>query len=369
LFSLFGFEVRLDASWIIIAVLVTWSLAAGFFPNFYEGLGATTYWVMGVAGAIGLFASIVLHEFGHSVVARGYGLPMNGITLFIFGGVAEMNDEPPSPKAEFWVAVAGPIVSIILAAAGWLLHLQFGNLIPDPVGGVVYYMAFINTALVVFNLIPAFPLDGGRVLRSAIWAKTGSLARASKVTSNIGGGFGLVLIGLGVLSIIGGGFVGGIWYVLLGLFLRGAADQGYKQVVLRKELSGESIERFTNYHPITVEKDTTVQELVDDYLLQHHYKMFPVVDGERLVGAVRLDQVKEIPQAERRERTVGEVAQPPDERNSIDAGAEAEKAFEKMHRARGSRMMVVRDGKLVGILSLKDLQDFMATKLELSEAA
>jgi Zn-dependent protease len=366
LFSLAGFEVRLDPSWLVIAVLATWSLAAGFFPRQIEGLSQTAYWIMGVVGALGLFASIVLHEFGHSVVARRYGMPMKGITLFIFGGIAEMGDEPPGPKAEFWVAVAGPIVSALIAISGWALHVSSQAAgFPAPVHGVVYYIAIINTALVLFNMVPAFPLDGGRVLRSFLWARRGSLRQASSTTSRIGAGFGLGLIALGVVNFIAGSFVGGIWYVLLGLFLRGAANQGYQQVVLRDALSGSSIRRFTNDQPVTVSPDTSVQKLIDDYVLRYHHKMFPVTRNGHLLGAVRLDQVKDIPPDERDRHTVEEIVTPPDEANSIDADADAVQALAAMHKARGSRMMVVKADKLEGILSLKDLQEFLALKLEL----
>jgi len=222
---------------------------------------------MGVAGVVGLFASIVLHELSHSLVARRYGVPMKGITLFIFGGVAEMEREPPNPKAEFLMAIAGPIASLLIAIAclgsyrlaqalGWPVEIQ----------GVAGYLAWLNGTLVVFNLVPAFPLDGGRVLRSALWRWKENLQWATRITSQIGSGFGLALILLGVLALIGGNVIGGMWWILIGLFLRGAAGMSYRQLQIRQALEGERVSRFMNTEPVTVLAATTVKNLVEDYI-------------------------------------------------------------------------------------------------------
>ena len=169
LFKLLGFEVRIDWSWIIIAVLIAWSLSTGLFPFHYKNLSTQTYWLMGIAGAAGLFLSIIAHEFCHSLVARKYGLPMKGITLFIFGGVAEMGDEVPSPKAEFMMAAVGPLSSIVIAAIFYGIYTLGKVNFSEPINGIVGYLAFINAILAGFNLVPAFPLDGGRMLRSVLW--------------------------------------------------------------------------------------------------------------------------------------------------------------------------------------------------------
>jgi Zn-dependent protease len=203
LFTLFGFKVRLHISWLIIAVLLAWSLAQGYFPFVVKGLSAGTYWAMGIVGTIALFLCVVLHEFGHSIVARKYGLPMKGITLFIFGGVAEMEDEPQTPKTEFMMAIAGPAVSVVLGAIFYLFSLWGESLSwPMPVNQVLYYLGWINGVLAAFNLIPAFPLDGGRVLRSFLWSRRGNLRTATRTAAKVGSGFGMVLIGFGVLSIL-----------------------------------------------------------------------------------------------------------------------------------------------------------------------
>ena len=192
LFKLLGFEVRIDASWIVIAVLVTWSLAKGAFPSWYPNLTPATYWIMGVVGALGLFVSIVAHEFCHSLVARKFGMPMKGITLFIFGGVAEMGDEPPTAKAEFMMAIAGPLSSLAIGGCCYLIYLLgLQSQWPTPVNAVNYYLFYINVILAAFNLLPAFPLDGGRVLRSILWGAKGNMRWATRVSSSIGSAFGL----------------------------------------------------------------------------------------------------------------------------------------------------------------------------------
>src|SRR6185312_4915911 len=195
LFRLFGFQVQADLSWLILAFLITWSLATGYFPDQYLQLSMTQYWGMGVLGAIGLFGSLIFHELSHSLVARRFGIPMKGITLFIFGGVAHMEDEPPNPKSEFFMAIVGPLSSLVLAA---LLYgaMQGGRAVgwPEPASGIVGYLSFINVLLAMFNMVPAFPLDGGRVFRSALWAWTGDIRWATRLAARFGSGFGIVLI-------------------------------------------------------------------------------------------------------------------------------------------------------------------------------
>lgn len=237
LFRLFGFEVRVDWSWGIIAILIVWSLARGLFPYYFKGLSSSEYWWMAVAGAAGLFMSIVMHELGHSLVARAYGIPMKGITLFVFGGVAQMGEEPPNPLSEFLMAMAGPLTSVLLGA--FLMGIDgLGALIrwPVSVAGVLGYLAWINLALAAFNMIPAFPLDGGRVLRSILWAWKKSFAWSTRIASRIGTAFGYVLVVLGLVSIVLGDFISGIWWVLLGMFLHGASRASYRQVQVPPEI-------------------------------------------------------------------------------------------------------------------------------------
>jgi Zn-dependent protease/predicted transcriptional regulator len=364
--KLFGIPVQVDLSWFIIVALITWSLAKGVFPQHFKDLPETTYWMMGLAGALGLFVSILLHELGHSLVAQRYGLPIEGITLFIFGGVAEMTREPPSPKVEFLVAIAGPITSVLIAATCFALTTA-GRALGwmAPVIGVLWYLGFINSVLVVFNMIPAFPLDGGRVFRSILWRFRGNLKEATRVTAAIGRVFGIVLIVLGAFNFMQGFVLAGVWQFVIGLFLRGAAQASYQQLLIRRALEGEPVSRFMQAEVIAVPPPLTIQHLVDDYIYNYHHKMYPVLDDGELLGRVTTRAVKQVPREQWSMRTVGQVVEPISPENTISPQADAMEALSRMHKNESSRLMVVDAGKLVGVVSLKDLVDFMALKVEL----
>lgn len=368
LFRLLGFEVRVDLSWLVLAALITWSLAVGVFPHYYKGLAPATYWWMGVIGALGMFFSILFHEFCHSLVARRYGLPMRGITLFIFGGVAEMEDEPQSPKVELLMDVAGPLSSIVLGALFYAAAYPMEDVVAViPIEGVLSYLATINWILAGFNLIPAFPLDGGRVLRAALWQWKKDLRRATRVASQIGTGFGILLIFVGVANVLLGNIIGGIWQVMIGMFLRSAAETSYRQVVFRKALEGETVERFMNPHPVTAPPTISIRELVESYIYRYYFKMFPVMDQDKLLGCITTGRVKEIPQEEWDQWTVGERLDRCTDANSIDPRAGALQALSLMGKTGNSRLMVVRDERLVGIISLKDIMGYLSAKMELGE--
>jgi len=372
LFKMFGFSVRVDLSWIIIFVLVVWSLAAGVFPNEhmypqYVKTNPGIYWVMAIVAALGLFASVVVHELCHSLVARRYGLEMSGITLFIFGGVAEMTDEPPSARAEFMMAIAGPASSAVIAllfAAAWFIARDLGS--PPYVQGVLGWLGFINGTLVVFNLIPGFPLDGGRVLRSILWHFQHNLRSATRTASNVGLAFGTFLIALGILTLFtSGNLLGAVWWILIGWFVRNAASQGYQQVLIRQTLQGEPIRRFMNPTPVTVPSSLPLDRLVEDYIYHYHYKMFPVVDDGTLAGCITTRHLKEVHRERWPQHTVREFLEPCSGSNSISADADALAALTSMNKTKSSRLMVVDGPHLAGILSLKDLFKFLSLKLEL----
>jgi Zn-dependent protease/predicted transcriptional regulator len=367
LFKLFGFAVRIDASWLIIAALVTWTLAVGFFPRLAPGLSTAEYWWMGLVGALALFGSIVVHELSHSLVARRHGLPMAGITLFVFGGVAEMTDEPPDAKTEFLMAIAGPAASVVIGGVFYLLYHATTRSWPVEVTAVLGYLAWINWALAAFNLIPAFPLDGGRVLRSILWWRWKSdLPRATRIAAAIGSGFGIVLMALGVLQLFNGNFVGAVWWFLIGMFLRGAAKQSYEQLLVRVTLQGQPVRRFMTPNPVTVEPGLSVQQLVEDYIYSHHYKMFPVVDQSHdLVGCVTTEGVKAVPRDEWSRHSVQEILQPCGPQNSIHADADALQALATMNKTGASRLLVVDGGHLAGVVTLRDLLAFLSLKLDL----
>jgi len=366
LFKLFGFSVSIDITWFILAILITWTLAEDVFPRYFEGFSKATYLWMGIAGALGLFVSIVFHEFCHSLVASRFGLPMKGITLFIFGGVAEMAEEPESPMTEFLMASAGPVSSVLLGTGLYFAHILGQHLAwSGPANGVLQYLTWLNFILAGFNLLPAFPLDGGRVLRSILWAVKGNLRWATKIASKLGSAFGWFLIIMGLWFFVGGDFVGGVWSALIGMFIRTTSQMSYRQLLVRAALSGEEIQHFMKSDPITVPPSISVEQLVNDYFYRYHLKMFPVCDGNLLLGCVTSNQVKQMPKDQWSQQTVRQLMKPCSGENTVDLEMDAVKALSIMNRTGNSQLMVIDGEQLVGIVTLKDMLKFLDLKIDL----
>lgn len=367
LFSLFGFEVKLDISWLLLGMLIGWSLGAGMFPQDYPGLSTRAYAWMGVAGAVGVFFSIVFHEFSHSIVARHYGLPIRGITLFIFGGVAEMEDEPPSAKSEFLMAIAGPIASLVLAFVFYRVEaIALAAAWPVTIVGVCDALGYINAVVAIFNLAPAFPLDGGRMLRAALWHFKKDMRYATRVASQMGNGFGIMLMILGGFSFLQGNIIGGMWWVVIGLFLRNVAQASYQQLLFRDLLKEKPVSDFMRREVIAVPPDISIEECVEDYIYRHHFKMFPVMEADELLGAISVDNIKELARIQWRDTTVRELMKPSDESNTVASSMPADKLLTSMLQpGRPRRYMVVEGGRLVGIISLKDVLELVALKIEI----
>jgi Zn-dependent protease/CBS domain-containing protein len=369
LFTLAGFSVYADLSWVLIFMLVTWSLSSGFFPATMPELSVGTTWAMGVVGALGLFLSIVIHELAHSLMARRRGTEIKSITLFVFGGVAEMGEEPQKPGDELRIAIVGPLTSIGLAVVffGLSAALVVSESAPAAVA-VLQYLSAINLLLAGFNLIPAFPLDGGRVLRAILWKRRGDLRRATGTTAALGRAFGMGLVIVGVLTILSGNFVGGMWYALIGMFLRGAAQQSYSAVVTRLALEGEPVRRFMQRNVVTVDPAMTLARFVDDILYPTQHKLFPVVADGRVIGTMTTAMLRDVPR-DRWERTlVGEAMEPLAPENHLPPGTDAVEAMARMNKTRRSRLVVLdEDLKLAGILTLKDLLAFLELKVELED--
>ncbi|MEN6616230.1 MAG: site-2 protease family protein [Syntrophorhabdus sp.] len=366
LFKVFGFEVGIDPSWTILAILIAWSLSAGLFPAQIAGLSIKMYWIMGVVGMLGLFASIILHEIAHSIVARKQGMTIQGITLFVFGGVSEMADDSPGPWAEFTMAVAGPITSIMLSAVFYLVAIFMK--LPGPIVGIFWYLSMINAILAFFNLLPAFPLDGGRIVRSALWGWKKDLHWATRIASRIGVGFGFLIIFLGVLQFFTGNFLGGLWWFLIGMFLRNSAQSAYEQLILRETLQGEPVERFMTTDPVTVKPSISVDDLIKDYVYKYHYKMFPIVEESgQLVGCVTTRQVDKVPRQEWDKKHVADISLPCSAENVVSPKTDAMQALSLMERTGTSRLLVATGNRLVGILALKDMVKFLSMRLEPNE--
>jgi Zn-dependent protease len=366
LFKLFGFNVQMHTSLLVLALFITWSLATSAFPDWFEGFSRITYWLMGLAGAVGLLISIVFHEFCHSIVARSFGLPMKGITLFIFGGIAEMEHEPPSATAEFMMAVAGPLSSFLLAGFAFLVQKAIGQYpFAVPTSHVLKYLAFLNVVLACFNLLPGFPLDGGRILRSILWGIKKDLEWATRIASRLGSAFGIMLIVLGVVFALTVDILGGVWVCLIGTFLRGASQNSYKQLLLRNRLEGQKVRSLFKPEPMCAPASMSIEQLVHDYFYRYHLKIFGVLKDELLIGCVTPEEIKQIPKEQWAIRTVGEIAKPLSYKNTITPEADAFEALSIMSMTGNKSLMVVEDGQVLGIITLDDMLKFYSLKIEL----
>jgi Zn-dependent protease len=368
IFRLAGIPIYIDASWLIILLLITWTLT-GFFSQEVHGLPPSDYWIMGLIAAMSFFICVVLHEFGHAIVGRGQGMPIRGITLFMFGGVAELGGEPPSALSEFLMAIAGPAVSAILGALFWLgakVGAQVGAALP--VVAVLAYLAWINWSVLIFNLIPAFPLDGGRVLRSILWGISKNLRRATGWAAGLGQGFAWLMILVGVISFISGFVYQGIWLGLIGLFLNNAARDSYRQVLIQQALRGEPIRQFMNRQPIVVSPFLDLRSWVEDYVYRYHRKLFPVARDGHLEGFVTTQALQRFPRSEWEQHTIAEAMRHDTDTITIPQTADALTALAKMQSTGSSRLLVVDGDRIVGILSLKDLLHFLQVKMELQNS-
>ena len=278
-----------------------------------------------------------------------------------------MESEPPDPKTEFLMAIAGPISSFLLAALLWLgAYVAQGIPLPDAIVGVLSTLAIVNFTVAVFNLAPAFPLDGGRVLRAALWHWRRDLHEATFVSSRIGRGFGLALMILGVIAFVGGNLIGGMWWFLIGIFVRGAAGSAYQQLVLKDTVEGQPVRRFMRSDPIAAAPSLSIEDWVANFVYRHHYKMYPVLDGPRLLGCITIDALQGIGRDAWSSTTVADVMEKRSDANTVDAGTDTMALLTRMLQPGGrSRYMVVENERLVGIIALKDLTELLSLKLQI----
>ncbi|MGH9934729.1 MAG: site-2 protease family protein [Blastocatellia bacterium] len=372
---IFGINIHIDGSWILIFLLVTWSLASGLLPSWHPEWSAGLRWGVALAASLLFFASILLHELSHSLVAKAYGLPVRRITLFLFGGVSNIEREPPTPKIEFLMAVVGPITSILLGMA--LLAMATFSIarssasFPDsqaaisqfgPVTTLLAWLGPINILLGLFNLIPGFPLDGGRILRSALWSVTKDLRKATAWATGAGRLVGWLFIAAGVSMVLGAqlpffgtGLVSGLWLIFIGWFLNSAAVNSYQQTVVRDLLEDVPVFRLMRPNVPTVAPTLSVSHLVYDYVIGADERAFPVMEGERLVGLVCLEDIRKVPRDAWEFTTVGEIMTDSNHLDVVAASEDSSAALEKLTRRDVRQVPVVENGRLVGLLRRRDI--------------
>lgn len=370
LFDIFGFQIRVDPSWLIIAALIVWSLATGYFPAEVPDLHRTDHFALATVAMLGLFVGLVLHELAHSLVARRFGLGVGGITLFLFGGVAELEHEPASAGSEFWIAIAGPAMSFALALAAWAVTEAAASAGASAGFLALFgYLAWINLVLGLFNLLPAFPLDGGRVLRAALWRAKGDVLAATRTASLVGAAFGYGLVALGLFVLFSGqGVIGGLWPILIGLFLAAAARGTYDQMLTRRALLGRSVGDLMTREVHTTDPGRTVRALVDDVMLAHGVGFVPVVEDGRALGYVDTAAIRTIDRENWEATRVEDVfvALTPEAR-----ATPAEPLDQLLDRVRksGRRKFIVEDGRrFAGVVTLSDLIAHVNVLSELSAA-
>lgn len=361
--KIFGIEVDIDWSWIIIFGLVTWLLASAYFPSEYNNWSTAEYWIVGAITSLFFFASVLLHELAHSIVAIRYGLTVHSITLFIFGGVSQINEEPPSAWSETVIAFVGPATSIVLAGIFYGISRAVTSYAPVTAGTL--YLAYINLILGIFNLIPGFPLDGGRVLRGIIWGATKSLRRATRIAANVGRVIAFGFIIFGVYLLFTGNFINGIWIMFIGWFLESAASSQLQQQQIHELLAGQKVSQAMSRDFATIPENITLQNLLDEHIITSGRRSFIVERGEQMVGLLTIHQIRETPPEERAQTTVGQTMIPMDQIRKVTPATELVEAMNEMDQAGVNQMPVMSDGTIVGVLSREDLLSYLKTLREL----
>ncbi len=342
----------------------------GIFPREYPGYSSGIYWLVGLVATILFFGSVLAHELCHAAMGNRLGEGVHRITLFIFGGMAELEHEPRSGIDELKIAAVGPLSSLMMAGIFWLIAHAISAAPATALWKSVFsYLAFVNLALALFNLLPGFPLDGGRMLRAALWMRWGDLRRATVAAANSGNTIAWGLIAFGAMQIFAGALVGGLWLIFIGMFLRMAAASGYQSMIVEQALSGARVREIMVRDPIVLGPDETVAGAIENYFLRYGFGGFPVAADGKVLGVVALAQVRDCPAAERASRRISEVMRPADRTIEITPGAGVIDAIRQMVAANIGRLLVVDQGKLVGLITRTGVMRYVHTKTQLSAPA
>jgi Zn-dependent protease/CBS domain-containing protein len=356
--KIFGIEIYIDSSWLIIFALVTWTLAGQYFPSQNPNWPLLLNWFLGIIASILFFASVLAHELSHSLVAIHQGGKVRNITLFIFGGVAQIAEEPDKPLKEFLIAFAGPLASIaigiISGIAWWFIHE-----VSIPLASIFRYLGIINIALAVFNLMPGFPLDGGRILRATIWGFTNNLKLATRIASFSGKLLSFLLIIWGIRLIFSGLTLNGIWMIFIGWFLYNAATSSYRHLLIKDALREVKVEdlMITNFD--TVPPDLSIQKLVDEFILRHRDRGFLVIEGGLVQGIVCLDDIKKMPRERWANTTIREIMITKNQLEKVSPGDDAGVALSKLTAKNIHQIPVVQENRVKGILRRNDILNYL----------
>jgi Zn-dependent protease/CBS domain-containing protein len=379
---IFGINIHLDWSWIFIFLLVTWSLAVGVFPNWHPDWGPALNWTVATAASLLFFVSVLLHELSHSLVAKARGLPVRRITLFLFGGVSNLEREPPDPKTEFLMAVVGPITSIVLGVIflflGGTLAGAMGGMMDAPVetfsqlnplSTLLLWLGPVNIFVGLFNLIPGFPLDGGRILRSILWAATKNLRKATRWAAGVGHVIAWLFIISGMAMIFGArvpffgtGLINGLWLIFIGWFLNVAASQSYHQVVIQDLLEDVPVALLMRNNVPAIPPDLSIGNLVYQYIIGTGESAFPVVEGDRIVGLVSLEDVRKVPRDAWERTTVSEIMTRSDQLAVVTPQENVSEALNQLEQRDVRQVPVVQDGRLIGLLRRRDIMRWLQTQ-------
>ncbi len=354
----FGISVNLHYSWFIVFLLVTVLLATAYFPQGYPDWSTATYWGIGVVTSILFFISVLAHELAHSVVARSAGIPVRVITLFIFGGVSRIEKEPDEPGVELRVALAGPLTSLAISGVFWAIWAGVAG-INEPVGALAFWLGFINAVLAAFNLIPGFPLDGGRVLRAVLWWRSRSLLNATKTASNVGRGVGYLFIFAGIGLIFWGYLLNGVWIAFIGWFLQNAAGASYRQMALQSVLRGHKVSEVMTRDCPSISADMSLEQLINEYVLGKGRRCFPVVDDGRVLGLATVNDLRKAPRESWHSRSVSEVMTPYDHLRWVGPGDELTSALQTMTSEDVNQLPVMENGRIVGMVGRDSLLSFI----------
>jgi Zn-dependent protease/predicted transcriptional regulator len=360
-----GINIKLNYSWFFIFLIITWSLATAYLPYQYPGRGESFYWSVGAASALFLYVSILIHELAHSTVAMRNGLNINSITLHFFGGVSEINEETTDPKTEAIMAAVGPISSLLIGVLLLAISSLFGNILPDYIEAVIFYSGYVNIALCLFNLIPAFPMDGGRVFRAILWARNGNIVKSTRTASRVAEIISVLFMGYGFFSFLSWGSLNGLWFIFIGFFINGSSQAGLSQTVISEALGEMHVKDMMTRDVHSVEPDVTLQLLIEEWFNVYKHQGYPVTRDGKLVGIITNEDVRKVEPERRTTVTVGEVM----ERHVVFATPDekAGDALLNMSKNNVGRLPVVEDGELVGIITRSDFNKVIQMKTQFKQ--